>query len=339
MDRSVTEKMAAPTSYANMVPEDYLLASLAPVWRVRMKRAIDFLQETITRIPPPSWEEVAEESAVSPFHFHRMFRAVFQETPSQYIRRLRTRRVINHLLQENSSVIEVAMRFGFSSSQALAKNLRREVGMSASEIRAISNSEDSTLKDKLLLKLGHPKSQSDQCIEAELAKNIVFRVEHSPEIFASVEEIDQIWFDALDSFYQRKLKDKPEPALIIGKTSDLGKNYNAQTFWIGRHVNDNKQANLIVPAGTYLCCDVVINSISAYTAIWDALYNKLLEDGLEPDSNGFTIDIIQNPKDVLSNSPGQVHIRLKLDEKRSAVEGHKPTPIRKKTGSRAARII
>lgn len=75
-------------------------------------------------------------AAFSPFHFHRVFRAVTGETLFGFIHRLRLQRSAGALLfHADQSVLEVALDHGFSSAATFARAFKGHFGMSATEWR------------------------------------------------------------------------------------------------------------------------------------------------------------------------------------------------------------
>jgi len=80
-------------------------------------------------------DDLAAIAGVSPFHFHRLFRAITGETPAGTLRRLRLARAAAMLRNPGKAVTEIAFDAGFESSQAFSKAFRRETGYSASELR------------------------------------------------------------------------------------------------------------------------------------------------------------------------------------------------------------
>jgi len=80
-------------------------------------------------------EEVARLALLSPYHFHRVFKAVAGETLNEYLRRLRLQQAAQDLFYKKPAVIEVALEYGFSSSQNFAKAFRKHFNLSPTDIR------------------------------------------------------------------------------------------------------------------------------------------------------------------------------------------------------------
>ncbi len=100
-------------------------------WVERVNRAIN----RVRMEPERAWsvEDVARESAASPFHFHRIFSAVTGETVAAFVRRVRLEHAA-YLLKSgpSRSITSVAMKLGFASSAEFSREFRREYGVAPS---------------------------------------------------------------------------------------------------------------------------------------------------------------------------------------------------------------
>lgn len=99
----------------------------------RIERVVGFLNDHVNN--HPSLKMLAEVAAISPFHFHRVYRAVTGETPSGTLRRLRLARACHLLEDSRKSVTQVAFDVGYDSSQSFATAFRSGTGFSPTEIR------------------------------------------------------------------------------------------------------------------------------------------------------------------------------------------------------------
>jgi len=102
-------------------------------WRRRLERAASLLSGRLD--DPPSLAELASAAAVSPFHFHRIWRALTRETVGQTILRLRMEASQELLLVKDASVTETAAAVGFGTPQSFARAFRRHTGLTPSEHR------------------------------------------------------------------------------------------------------------------------------------------------------------------------------------------------------------
>jgi AraC-like DNA-binding protein len=81
---------------------------------------------------PRSVSAVARATGFSRFHFIRLFKAVFGETPHQYRSRAQIEQAKHLLILTDWSVTEVCMALGFSSLGSFSALFSRRVGMSPS---------------------------------------------------------------------------------------------------------------------------------------------------------------------------------------------------------------
>lgn len=85
---------------------------------------------------PLSLAQLANAAALSPFHFHRVWRAVVGEPIMETVRRLRLERAAHQLATTDLSITQIALQSGFASSQSFAHTFRHVLGRTPSEVRA-----------------------------------------------------------------------------------------------------------------------------------------------------------------------------------------------------------
>jgi len=101
----------------------------------RVNRVIDHIREHLAE--ELTLGILARVAAFSPFHFHRVFRAITGETLFGFIQRVRIERAAGALMSHPTlSVLEVALDHGFSSAATFARAFKAYFGMSATDWRA-----------------------------------------------------------------------------------------------------------------------------------------------------------------------------------------------------------
>ncbi len=101
----------------------------------RINRVIDYIYANIDK--DFSLKSLAEIACFSPYHFHRVFKAVSGETLHQFTQRVRVEKSAAQLINSpQKSVTEIALNCGFSSSAVFARAFRRKFQMSPSQWRA-----------------------------------------------------------------------------------------------------------------------------------------------------------------------------------------------------------
>jgi AraC family transcriptional regulator len=102
-------------------------------WWRRFERAASLLSRRLDN--PPSLAELASAAAVSPYHFHRIWRALTHETVGETILRLRMEASQEMLLVRDVNVTETATALGFGTPQSFARAFRRYTGLTPTEHR------------------------------------------------------------------------------------------------------------------------------------------------------------------------------------------------------------
>ncbi len=100
----------------------------------RINRVIDYIERNIDK--QMTLDELARIAAFSPFHFHRIFKFMMDETLSRFIGRLRLEKATTQLLYNpDKSITEIALDCGFTSSAVFARSFKQAFGVSAGEYR------------------------------------------------------------------------------------------------------------------------------------------------------------------------------------------------------------
>jgi AraC family transcriptional regulator len=90
----------------------------------RLLRGRDFLLSSLSG-PSLALEEVARVACLSPYHFHRSFRAAFGEAPHRYVVRYRLARAAHLLRTTGRTVTEICMETGFESPASFSSLFHR----------------------------------------------------------------------------------------------------------------------------------------------------------------------------------------------------------------------
>lgn len=114
-------KLQPPEDAAN-APADYI---------ERTNAALDYIVRNLDS--ELSLDTVARIACFSPFHFHRVFRALLGETLSQFVKRQRLERAL-YLMSHTPgrSLTEIALECGFSSSSDFSRSFKSRYGSAPS---------------------------------------------------------------------------------------------------------------------------------------------------------------------------------------------------------------
>ncbi|SFT49917.1 transcriptional regulator, AraC family [Pseudovibrio denitrificans] len=104
------------------------------IYTQRINRAMDYIERNICE--ELSLAQIADAACFSPYHFHRIFRAMTGETVNQFTSRLRVEKAARRLKQNPSiSITDAALDMGFASPSTFARSFQARFGMPASQWR------------------------------------------------------------------------------------------------------------------------------------------------------------------------------------------------------------
>lgn len=125
----------------------------------RVQRALDHIAANLDR--PVQLAEVAKAAAFSEHHFHRIFRAIMDETVGEYITRQRMQTAALMLAyHDDRSVTEIGLACGYSSTSNFSKAFSRFFGVSPSEVRKPSGRQPAAIS-VLRQRYGHDFTPAD----------------------------------------------------------------------------------------------------------------------------------------------------------------------------------
>jgi len=84
---------------------------------------------------PPGFRELADMAFLSPYHFHRIFRAMVGESPAELVRRLRLERAAAQIRTTTVSITEIAFDAGYATHEAFTKAFQSEFRVAPSVFR------------------------------------------------------------------------------------------------------------------------------------------------------------------------------------------------------------
>lgn len=105
-------------------------------------------------------EDVAQAAGFSPFHFHRVFRAILGETLQQFVKRQRLERALYWMSHTPSrSLTEIALECGFSSSSDFSRSFKQrfDVAPSAFDLEQFREDRRADLEQVMANQEGGPQ--------------------------------------------------------------------------------------------------------------------------------------------------------------------------------------
>lgn len=101
-----------------------------------INKVLDYINEHLNE--KPDLATLSQIANVSPFHFHRIFKAIIGENLGEYVQRLRLEYVAGKLKTTDLSLNILADKTGYNSEQALSKAFKKHFGIPPSTYKLAS---------------------------------------------------------------------------------------------------------------------------------------------------------------------------------------------------------
>jgi AraC family transcriptional regulator len=93
----------------------------------RIGRSIGFIEKNLKG--EATLDQIASEACFSPFHFHRIFRAMTGDSVGEYVRKRRLSDASDELLATSRRIIDIALDYHFQSQEAFTRAFKKTFGL------------------------------------------------------------------------------------------------------------------------------------------------------------------------------------------------------------------
>lgn len=102
-------------------------------YRKRLIKVIDYIHDNLEG--DLSVNALAEVAIMSPYHFHRVYREIVQETVNATIRRLRLQHAAVELIRSNNAISQIAKKVSYRSPEAFSRAFTQQFSETPKEYR------------------------------------------------------------------------------------------------------------------------------------------------------------------------------------------------------------
>jgi AraC family transcriptional regulator len=102
-------------------------------YETRLARVLDHIYDHLDE--PLDIGRLADIACLSPYHWHRIYQAMYGETVATTVRRLRLHRAAGFLANSSMPIAEISERSGYSSLQSFSRTFRAVFGVPPAQYR------------------------------------------------------------------------------------------------------------------------------------------------------------------------------------------------------------
>jgi AraC family transcriptional regulator len=245
---------------------------------------------------------LAEVASFSPFHFHRLFRALMGEALGDYVRRRRLEIAgVRLLSQEGVSVLNIALGVGFGSAEAFTRAFRARFDCSPTEWRKSKRGQTASKRDQTASKRGQAERRSHRKNGALSPKETAMKVtiiERPPVHVAYLRHIGAYGV-GIGRFWMETVAPWMSTNNLIGRerfgialddptvTAPAKCRYDACVQSDAKEMLSGDPGRKMIPGGKYAAL-AFEGSSAGIGAAWEALLRDWLpKSGLQLDSRPF----------------------------------------------------
>lgn len=243
--------------------------------------------------------DLAREANLSPYHFHRVYRAIRGETVGETIRLARVRRAAFELASSRRKVIEIALASGFENPKSFARAFRDVISISPTMFRRSGRTLADYVRGTLAIAVSEDQAMKIDLVELAPAGAIAMR--HN----GPLSEIPTVWTRLWQWAVSQDLAQRLDYA--VGVCADApdengAVNYLAALVLKGEARSRDGVEKITIPGGLYAS----YRHVGPYTGIAGAfarLYGEWLpSSGREPDDRPSLEIYRNNPYDTPANA-------------------------------------
>lgn len=257
-----------------------------------IQNTVDYIEEHLQE--EIHIEDLAQIASLSPFYYQRLFKRLVKKTVNEYIKLRRLARAIEELDTEQNRILDIAVKYGFSSHANFTRAFKETYGITPESYKKTHPLLNTFIKPQIamhytLIDEGVPliagsiilEIQKKTLTQPEYYIGIASKVEIAGQIPAGestgIDKPGQTW----DLFHARKA----EIASLIDPETELGISYQEETdkdmftYFAGAPARTDpggtpgEFTRWELPAGEYIICKIEAGTFKEL--VTEALYQAI----------------------------------------------------------------
>lgn len=250
-------------------------------WLEDLQQAIDYIEEHLLEPEMITSQKVAKEIFASEYNFRTLFRVITGYAVGEYIRNRRLSMAGEELLEGDSTVLDIAVKYGYDTAESFTKAFTRFHGQSPSQVRK-SKSGVTTFTRMVLKVQACGGSRLDYSIE-ELPAMCLIGYEkafNAAEIEGNNAEIPKFIRECYKADFEgvvaREESGKFKDAVIGYRYDKVGIMYYAFGVIGYSELPEDRYKSLEIPKRKWLCFPCENGGADTMQNLWYRIYTEFM---------------------------------------------------------------
>jgi AraC family transcriptional regulator len=99
----------------------------------KIQQSIEYIENNLSE--KLSLDDIAKAAFISKYYYHRLFHNIAGQPVMEYVRKRRLTEAARELLMGKEKIVDIALKYQFSSQEAFSRAFRKMFNISPSELR------------------------------------------------------------------------------------------------------------------------------------------------------------------------------------------------------------
>ncbi|MFP4016483.1 MAG: effector binding domain-containing protein [Halanaerobiales bacterium] len=245
-------------------------------WLERLNKSIDFLEKNIC--DEVNIAGAAEIACLSKYHFQRMFHLVTGVTIAEYVRKRRLTLAAQELVTTDVKVIDVALKYGYSTPESFSKAFSRLHGVSPSNASKAEEALTAYPKLSFQIQLKGVEKMDYKIVEKDGFKIVGKAIRVSSENGENYKRIPEFWGECYSNGTCDKLAEKMGQLGIMGVCMEGSEDGDKFTYVVAiEKPEEEMDIDLVekeIPAANWAVFQAIGPMPDAIQNVWKSIYSE-----------------------------------------------------------------
>ncbi len=102
-------------------------------YRLKVKDSLKYIEKNLD--DKISLDDLAQKANLSKYYYHRLFHQIVGDPVTKYISKRRMEKAAEELIQTDQPIIEIALRYQYSSQESFSRAFRKIYGLTPGKYR------------------------------------------------------------------------------------------------------------------------------------------------------------------------------------------------------------